>query len=83
MVKHPFSKKKECCIEKPKKQHVTIIDVGGAKCSRQKYWAPSYKHIDGLIFVIDASEKNRLDENQATLEELLQYDKMTDKPLLM
>lgn len=64
-------------------QRVRIIDVSGERRFRQKSWSQYYDQIHGLIFVIDASDKRRLDENQEALENLIQNDKLKNKPILM
>jgi GTPase SAR1 family protein len=66
-----------------KQQNIRIIDVSGERKFRQKSWSQYYDQIHGLIFVIDASEKRRLNENQETLEELLGNEKLKNKPILM
>ncbi len=70
--------------EKNRKQPgIKIIDVSGERKFRQKSWSQYYDQIHGLIFVIDASEKKRLSENQEILEDLLQHEKLKNKPVLM
>jgi GTPase SAR1 family protein len=64
-------------------ERITIIDLSGSKRFRQQSWPNYYKKIHGLIFVIDASEKKSISENQDTLEELLEHDDLKDKPILM
>ncbi|CAM4789774.1 unnamed protein product [Rotaria magnacalcarata] len=66
-----------------KNQRVRMIDVSGEKKFRQNSWPQFYDEIHGLIFVFDASEKNRLKENQETLENLLGNVKLKDKPILI
>ena len=50
---------------------------------RQKSWTQFYDEIHGLIFVIDASKKKRWNENQETLEDLIDNEKLKNKPILM
>ena len=64
-------------------QRVKIIDVSGSKKFRQNSWVQFYDQIHGLVFVIDASDKSRIYENQETLEDLLTHEKLKDKPILM
>ncbi|CAF4587684.1 unnamed protein product, partial [Rotaria sp. Silwood2] len=64
-------------------QHIRMIDVSGERKFRQYSWSQYYDEIHGLIFVIDASERDRLRENQETLEDLLENDKLKDKPILI
>ncbi len=76
-VTHPLSGKNKT------QQRIKIIDVSGERKYRQQSWSQFYDQIHGLIFVIDASEKNRFRENQETLEDLYEHDKLKDKPILM
>lgn len=77
MVKNPLNEKDKDL------QRIKIIDVSGERKFRQKSWSQYYNQIHGLIFVIDASEKRRLNENQETLEDLLENEKLKNKPILM
>ena len=65
------------------KNNIKIIDVSGKRSYRQKSWSQYYDQIHGLIYVIDASERDRFNENQETLEDLLENDKLKNKPILM
>lgn len=78
MVTDPLSNEKN-----KNQQRIKIIDVSGQKKYRQQSWSQYYDQIHGLIFVIDASEKERINENQETLEDLLKDEKLKDKPILM
>ncbi len=64
-------------------ERITIIDVSGSKTFRERSWSEYYDQIHGLIFVIDASEKRRIKENQSILEDLLENRELKDKPILM
>jgi hypothetical protein len=57
--------------------------VSGGKKYREQSWSDYYDKIHGLIYVIDASEKKRIMENTNTLEDLLENEKLRDKPILM
>ncbi len=64
-------------------KNIRIIDVSGESKYREKSWLQYYDQIHGFIFVMDASGKKRLVENQETLEDLLGQDKLKSKPVLM
>jgi ADP-ribosylation factor-like protein 13B len=83
MVTHPFTEKNDRKDKNKNEQRVKIIDVSGAKKFRHNSWAQFYDQIHGLIFVIDSSEQDRLDENKETLEDLLDNEKLKNKPILM
>jgi hypothetical protein len=79
MVKHPFDR-----VDKNSDlQRIRIVDVSGERKFRQQSWSEYYDQIHGLIFVMDASEKKRLRENQDALDGLLENDKLKNKPILM
>lgn len=84
MVKNPLNEQNGRFNKtKSQQQGIKIIDVSGDKKFRQKSWSQYYDQIHGLIYVIDASETYRLDENQETLEDLLKNEKLKNKPILM
>uniref|UniRef100_A0A7N4PUK1 ADP ribosylation factor like GTPase 13B n=1 Tax=Sarcophilus harrisii TaxID=9305 RepID=A0A7N4PUK1_SARHA len=61
---------------------VTIFDVGGGHRIRgiwKNYYAESY----GLIFVIDSSDVNRIEETRAAITEVLSHPRMSGKPVLV
>jgi GTPase SAR1 family protein len=80
MIENPLNEKND---RNKNQQRIKIIDVSGERKYRQKSWSQYYDQIHGLIFVIDASEKERINENQETLEDLLKDEKLKDKPILM
>ncbi|KAK9881498.1 hypothetical protein WA026_016381 [Henosepilachna vigintioctopunctata] len=60
---------------------VKIYDLGGAVNFRgiwHKYFVDAY----GIIFVIDSSDFERLDEAKEVLKSVLSHDKVSGKPLL-
>lgn len=77
MVTNPLQKKNT------NQQRIKIIDVSGERKYRQKSWSQYYEQIHGWIFVIDASDRRRLEENQEILEDLLAHEQLKDKPVLM
>ncbi len=56
--------------------------MGGIKTFREA-WRHYYDDSYGLIYVIDSSEQTRLDENREVLKQLLQEEKIQNKPILM
>ena len=69
--------------DKKSEDRVTIIDVSGSKNFRQRSWPEYYRKIHGLIYVLDASDKKSLTENQTVLDDLLDHEDLKDKPILM
>jgi len=83
MVTNPLHEKNDR-INKNKNQHsIKIIDVSGSRKFRQNSWSQYYDQIHGLIYVIDASERELLSENQEILKDLLENEKLKNKPILM
>ncbi len=64
-------------------QKIRIIDVSGEKKFRYKSWSEYYDQIHGWIFVLDASDRKRLNENQETLEDFFTNERLKNKPMLM
>ncbi|CAF0754313.1 unnamed protein product [Didymodactylos carnosus] len=61
---------------------VNFFDLGGAKGFRNA-WRHYFADAHAFVYVIDASESKRLEENQLQLEKLLQDDKVKGKPMLI
>ena len=59
-----------------------IWDIGGQKTIRQ-YWKNYFDNTDVLVFVVDASDRNKLVEAGKELELLLEQDKLSGVPLLV
>nr|XP_056714582.1 ADP-ribosylation factor-like protein 13B isoform X2 [Euleptes europaea] len=61
---------------------VTIFDLGGGKRIRgiwKNYYAESY----GVIFVVDSSDLDRMEETKETMSEVLKHPKISGKPVLV
>lgn len=61
---------------------VTVFDLGGGKRIRgiwKNYYAESY----GIIFVVDSSDPERLEEAKETVTEVLRHPKVAGKPVLV
>jgi GTPase SAR1 family protein len=83
IVTNPLNEKNDRFNKTKNQQSIKIIDVSGTRKFRQKSWSQYYDQIHGLIYVIDASERDRLNENQEILEDLLVNEKLKNKPILM
>ena len=65
------------------KWNITLIDVTGQKKFRF-LWSAHYPNLDGLIYVIDASDKTRLEENKRVfLEFIIQNPELNEIPVLV
>ncbi|XP_002735021.1 uncharacterized protein LOC100375027 [Saccoglossus kowalevskii] len=64
------------------KFQITVFDLGGGKKIRG-IWKNYYAEAHAIVFVIDASDQDRLDESKQTLKELLDNPKIQGKPLLV
>ncbi|XP_058517757.1 ADP-ribosylation factor-like protein 13B isoform X2 [Ochotona princeps] len=61
---------------------VTIFDLGGGKRIRgiwKNYYAESY----GVIFVVDSSDEERMEETKETMSEVLRHPRISGKPVLV
>ncbi|XP_007664811.2 ADP-ribosylation factor-like protein 13B isoform X2 [Ornithorhynchus anatinus] len=61
---------------------VTIFDLGGGKRIRgiwKNYYAESY----GVIFVVDSSDEERMEETRETMTEVLRHPRISGKPILV
>ena len=57
-------------------------DLGGQKAIRQ-HWKNYYDQLDCLIYVIDSSDRLRMQECAEELQSLLEEDKLAGVPLLI
>ncbi|XP_073440525.1 ADP-ribosylation factor-like protein 13B isoform X2 [Dendrobates tinctorius] len=61
---------------------ITMFDLGGGKQIRgiwKNYYAESY----GVVFVIDSSDVDRMEETKETVAEVLRHPKIAGKPVLV
>lgn len=61
---------------------ITIFDLGGGKQIRgiwKNYYAESY----GVVFVIDSSDVDRMEETKETVAEVLRHPRISGKPVLV
>ena len=59
-----------------------VWDLGGQKAIRQ-HWKNYYENLDCIIYVIDSSDRNRMEECGDELQGLLEEDKLTGVPMLI
>jgi len=64
------------------KLSLTVFDCGG-QAKLRELWAHYFINNDGLIFVIDCSDRNRLEEASEELHRVLLSDHMSEVPLLI
>jgi len=62
--------------------NVTLYDLGGGPNIRG-IWHNYYAEVYGLVFVVDASDENRMDECLQVIKSLLDNDLVQGKPLLL
>merc|ERR1712176_538980 len=61
---------------------LNVWDIGGQKSIRP-YWSNYFESSDALVYVIDSSDRRRLEESGSELNELLNEDKLGGVPLLI
>ncbi|XP_028391287.1 ADP-ribosylation factor-like protein 3 [Dendronephthya gigantea] len=61
---------------------LNIWDIGGQKSIRA-YWNNYYENTDVLIYVIDSTDKKRMEETGFELTELLEEEKLAGVPVLI
>lgn len=59
-----------------------VWDVGGQKTIRP-YWRNYFDSTDALIFVIDSTDRRRMEETGIELQQLLDEEKLSGVPLLV
>ncbi|XP_043394412.1 ADP-ribosylation factor-like protein 13B isoform X9 [Chelonia mydas] len=61
---------------------VTIFDLGGGKRIRG-IWKNYYAEAYGIIFVVDSSDTERMEETKETVTEVLRHPRISGKPILV
>lgn len=61
---------------------VTIFDLGGGKRIRN-IWSNYYAESYGVIFVVDSSDIERMEETKQAMMEVLKNPKISGKPVLV
>lgn len=60
----------------------TVWDVGGQNKIR-KLWRHYFSNTDGLIFVVDSNDRERIEESAAELQNMLQEEELKNSVLLV
>lgn len=61
---------------------MTTVDMGGHKVARD-LWRSYYTSVDGIVFLVDVSDTNRLAEAKYELDQILQEDVIDKVPILV
>lgn len=71
-------------IEAKKRSGIALIvwDVGGQKQMRH-HWKSFYQDTAGLVFVVDSSDRQRLDEVRRELEHTLRSELLRGRPVVI
>uniref|UniRef100_A0AAV2LGP5 ADP-ribosylation factor-like protein 13B n=1 Tax=Knipowitschia caucasica TaxID=637954 RepID=A0AAV2LGP5_KNICA len=64
------------------KFEVTIFDLGGGKRIRG-IWKNYYSESHGVVFVVDSTDVQRIQETRDTMTEVLQHPRISGKPVLV
>ncbi|XP_059824192.1 ADP-ribosylation factor-like protein 13B isoform X2 [Hypanus sabinus] len=67
---------------KQDKFEVTIFDLGGGNRIRS-IWKNYYAESFGVIFVVDSSDVNRMEEVKKTVAEVIRHPRISGKPVLV
>ncbi|NWW65343.1 ARL14 protein, partial [Ifrita kowaldi] len=69
-------------IEAGKDFTLTFWDVGGQKKMRE-LWSNFLEDTDGLLYVVDSSDKRRLEESRREFELILKNESIKDVPVVL
>ena len=61
---------------------LNVWDIGGQKAIRP-YWKNYYDNTDGMVFVVDSSDEERLKECTEELQSLVSEEALAKVPLLV
>ena len=61
--------------------NLNVYDLGGQKAIRD-YWKYYYENVDALIYVVDASDEERIGECNESFQSLLKDEKLKNVPVL-
>lgn len=64
------------------KYDITLYDLGGGKKIRG-IWKNYFAEVYGVVYVVDSSTPDRMEEAQNTLKEVLEHPHVSGKPVLM
>lgn len=61
---------------------IEIYDLGGGAKIRE-IWKSYFALVHGIIYVIDSTDTDRIPEIKSNLEEVIQHEKISEKPVLL
>jgi len=61
---------------------LNVWDIGGQKAIRP-YWKNYYENTDALVYVIDSSDRRRMEETGLELNSLIEEEKLSGIPVLV
>ena len=64
------------------KNDITLFDLGGGKRIRD-IWKNYFSEVYGLIYVVDSTDPERMEECRQVLVNLLEHPKVSGKPILL
>lgn len=64
------------------KHAITLYDLGGGKRIRE-IWKNYFSEIYGIIYIVDSTDPERMDECRQVLSNLLEHPKIQGKPVLL
>jgi len=65
-----------------KNLNMTVWDIGGQETLR-KLWRHYYRNTDGVIFVVDSADHDRLEDARETLSRVFEEDELRDAVFLI
>ncbi|UKK02767.2 small GTPase [Theileria orientalis] len=74
---HPHSE--QLSVEKV---NITAFDLGGHETAR-RVWKQYCGNVDGIVFIVDASDRSRFSESNEELRSLLSDEELVSKPFVV
>ena len=72
----------DCILQTQDGFKLNVWDIGGQKAIRP-YWQNYYENTDGMVFVVDSSDEERLNECKEELKALLAEEGLAGVPILV
>lgn len=64
------------------KAKINAYDLGGHKAMR-KMWREYFMKIDGIVYLVDASDPSRFDESKAEFDAIINSDEIGNVPIVI